>query len=306
MNYYILGNFMVFTDCDDVLVSTRDKIQGEIDKATDAFPTKELLSADINFKKGITLLQELNNSRSQHALARLNAIRHQITHSMMSFNDIRRELNLLRNYPNFPREIVTPIDDDKFYFAIDLISDGIIRREMYLEERDHFMELDNPKPNGLINYNPMYTLDCVSPEARQYMAEMNAYAKDSFVITHHNAGREVVSKEGLIIRDLHSKFIGVKFHKQEYVSGFRRPRQSKAEYVKEVFGIYDLSNCVLVDDSLDNINSWIENGGIGILYDPENKHQSNNRYMVIHALRVIEIVACLYDYIDKHPIMFLK
>ncbi len=42
--------------------------------------------------------------------------------------------------------------------------------------------------------------------------------------------------------------------------------EDKSEYIKKMFGISDLNNCVLIDDYSENLALWEEEGGIGIKF----------------------------------------
>ena len=69
---------------------------------------------------------------------------------------------------------------------------------------------------------------------------------------------------------------------------FRRPRYSKARFVSE--NSYDITKSILIDDSMDNISTWVRAGGIGIIYDIHNRYQDTDDYYVIHNFTYEEIM----------------
>ena len=61
----------------------------------------------------------------------------------------------------------------------------------------------------------------------------------------------------------------------------------------------DITKSILIDDSIENISNWVMNGGIGILYDVNNRFKSNDDYYVIHSFDYDEIMNVMYQIAEK-------
>lgn len=146
-------------------------------------------------------------------------------------------------------------------------------KEMFLEERDHCLEEDNQKEhNYIVDYQNTYVLKNATPgsiEMINEMIESDEY-EGYYCLSHHNGGREEKCKRNFINQVFNGKleFLGMRFHSEEYQEGKRRKRSSKALYIMRKFGLKDLSNCILIDDSTANLDEWIKYGGVAILYRP--------------------------------------
>lgn len=158
------------------------------------------------------------------------------------------------------------------------------KREMFLEERDNFLECDNKKDVGDIDYSFIYQSDHLIDGVLPMVNDLKNDNRYSFIgiLSHHNGGREETAKKKFVLESgICLPFFGLRFHLDKYTPNVRRERSSKALYVMQILNVNDLSNCVLVDDSIENLDEWKRHGGIAILYRPlsvDERLQGYNDY----------------------------
>lgn len=160
-------------------------------------------------------------------------------------------------------------------------------REMFLESRDNFLETDNTKPfgEGVINYGTIYQERHLVPgvvDTLNNIVLSNEY-DGVYVLSHHNGGREEVVKKSLIERLFKDvPFLGLRFHLEPHKPNSRRGRSSKAKFIMEKFGLTSLENCILIDDSIANLDEWDKHGGVAILYRPKTEEEEYQGYQEPH------------------------
>lgn len=189
-------------------------------------------------------------------------------------------------------------------------------REMFFEERDHFLESDNQlsEAYGLINYRDIYTEKNLVPGAIDMLNEVldEEQYDGVYCLSHHNGGREARCKENFIAKITNNKlgFLGLRFHLEKYESNKRRQRSSKAVYIMQRFGLESLNNCILVDDSTANLDEWIKYGGIAVLYRPmseDEKYQGTLNKNEYPYPRITEMSFLkLNEALDKYQVKIKK
>lgn len=178
-------------------------------------------------------------------------------------------------------------------------------KEMFLEERDHFLEMDNQQYGeyAIVNYNNIYDEKYIVPgviEMINDVIDSNEYA-GCFCLSHHNGGREEICKNTFIDRITQGRlpFLGLRFHSEEYKKDVRRPRSSKALYIMHKFNLASLEGFVLVDDSTANLDEWIKYGGIAILYRPVSLDEEYEGVLTPHGDNYPRITKMNKEELDK-------
>ena len=82
---------------------------------------------------------------------------------------------------------------------------------------------------------------------------------------------------------------------------FRRPRYSKAKFVKEELKL-DVRRSILIDDSKDNIDAWVSAGGIAIWYTQDPKNNETDKYYVLRNFTYQEIMGIVGRIAYKYQI----
>ncbi len=154
-------------------------------------------------------------------------------------------------------------------------------KEMFLEERDATLEADGKLPEGVIPYHEIYQEgrdpwtkeERWFPYIRENINELhNLFGTRLISLTAHNGiddmhGREFEAKgEAIesINHDLATRHYGLRFHATEHVPGVRRPRNSKASKIQELYGLEDLTGVVVLEDSKVVLQDILEHNGIPI------------------------------------------
>lgn len=155
-----------------------------------------------------------------------------------------------------PSEDVKKIDDRFFEF-----------RDLVLEEvPNRFKEK--------IDYNEIYQIKNLYPNVLEYINFIieNGSYDAVYAISHYNLPREWKPKQELLKLCFPNMtgIIPVQFHKEPYEKGKKRVKTIKALEVMELFGINDVHNFTLIDNSRSNVCEWAEYGGNGILFLPDS------------------------------------
>jgi len=174
--------------------------------------------------------------------------------------------------------------------------------DMFLEERDHFLEVDNLKKEGfVVDYKHIKVENLIpgSFEMIMELIESGQYGKVHF-LTHQTGPREDGLKKEFITKLTESKagYLSLRYHSGEYKEGVRRPRSSKAKYAMEQLGLESLEGCVLIDDSLENLDEWEKYGGIAILYRPMSNKEKKKGKLKSHGRnypRITEMTKKAFD-----------
>ena len=170
---------------------------------------------------------------------------------------------------------VKPVDQ-----VIEVIKLAIQDKEMFLEERDKTIEADGKLPTGVIPYDEIYREQNWIPYCKENVIELyNMFGERLISLTAHNGiddmhGREFEAKGNAIHRMVPEiPHFGLRFHAWEHRDGERRPRNSKAEKIKQIYGLDDLRGVVLIDDSIDNCKDIYARGGTPILVRQEKDNE---------------------------------
>lgn len=178
-------------------------------------------------------------------------------------------------------------------------------KEMFLEERDHFLEMDNQnnKEEAIVDYDSIYSIKHLIPGVIQMISEIidSREYHGCFCLSHHNGGREEIRKRNFINEITNNRlgFLGLRFHSEPYKKDFRRKRSSKALYVMEKFGLTDLTGCVLIDDSTANLDEWDKYGGWSILYRPISEDEEFEGSLTPHNRNYPRITKMDKEELDK-------
>ena len=260
---------LICLDNDDVLFNSSPLIQFHVERNWPQFATRILKTRERN----ISILQyqyDLTEAEIKKA----------------------RELGVIPNLPNFNtnrNDVIRGLEErkadfeDEFYRrplleigeALELVK---FDKEMFLEERDATVEADGKKADGLIPYVEIYDEKNWLPYTRINVNELyKVFGERLFSLTAHNGiddmhGREFDAKKEAIL-DINSaiKHYGLRFHNTEHIERFRRPRNSKGQKIKEIYGLDDLRGVVVVDDSPDNCIDVYSHGATPIFVNPNGR-----------------------------------
>lgn len=310
-----MGKFF-FVDLDDCIVESSPLIQQAFDEKTsfknDKLETLEhiLASCKETYEKNFIEVERAQTCNEKPKI--IGSIKvgsndiMKITSSSSGLTKEQKERNRLYRWYIKPLEISKKAYDE-----------ARMNKEMFLEERDYFLERDNQSLIGdaIVDYRSIYNVLNLTPGALNLINDVinsNEY-ENCFCLSHHNGGREEYCKELFINSVTNGKlpFIGLRFHSAPYRAGIRRPRSSKALHIIEKFNLPDLSGCVLVDDSTANLDDWVKYGGMGVLYRPisedeeyEGKLESHgDKYPRITKMDKLELDKALEFYNEKGKLL---
>ena len=153
-------------------------------------------------------------------------------------------------------------------------------KEMFLEERDATVEKDGKEKNGLIPYDQIYMENNWMPYVKENVQNLYEMTDGKVVsLTAHNGiddmnGREFEAKGDAVHRMvLDIPHYGLRFHAWEHIDGERRPRNSKALKLMQIYDLPNLHGVVAVDDSMDNCLDIYRYGGTPILVSQNKENQ---------------------------------
>ncbi len=264
---------LVCLDNDDTMFRSSPLINYHVDRNWPRFATK------------ILKVKERNISIVEYEYNRIFNI----------INQARRR-GLIPNIPNFNinRNDVIKTKEERDYNSFEEeyyqrplreISEALemerYEKEMFLEERDASLEADGKLKDGVIPYHEIY-LEGKDPWTKEdrwfpYINENinalhNLFGERLISMTAHNGiddmhGREFEAKREAIEKinkDLAQKHFGLRFHATEHVPGIRRPRNSKALRIMDLYGLEDLTGVVVLEDSKVVLQDILEHNGIPI------------------------------------------
>lgn len=305
----LCGGFMeniIFFDVDDCLVKSGHLQQKEVNSKTEFTDLK--LKVLESVERSLKVVLEYNEFVYEDSVNK-NTRPNLIATSSAGSNDIMR--NYDEKADNFAKE--------ELKIQTMAYNDAHNQVEMFKEERDHFLELNNMKSaeDGIIDYDMVYSESNLINDGINTVFD---FLDDSrfkiYTLSHHNGGRELESKKALLKRVFNDKlkFVGLRFHAEEYQKGVRRGRSSKAMYAMNTLGIPSLEKCVLIDDSTENLDEWLRRGGIPVLYRPltsEEKEKGeltphNKPYSRITEMNKEEIINIINGYNKQDKFVKIK
>ena len=279
---------MIFFDLDDCLAESSTKLQGMVDARTEF---KNVILTQLEYMKSMAkYAYEYNAREIERAMAQgekpniignIKAGSNDIfktSYNNEKLSELEKDKNRIKRWYYDPLELAKSIYEKT---CNDL--------EMFKEERDHFLEMDNQKSfeEGCVVYQDIYVIENMIPGAFNMVNDVynsGEYDGGVYVLSHHNGGREEIVKNNFVTNTFRNvPFLGMRFHAEEYQKGVRRPRSSKALYIMKKFNLLDLSGCVLVDDSLENLDEWAKYGGIAVLYRPLSQDEIHFGKMFDHG-----------------------
>lgn len=257
-------------DNDDVLFESSPLIQYHVERNWPKY-SKAILQ---NRERMVSIVQyqydQINNIIEN---ARKNGEIPNIPNFNVNRNDVIRETDTVE------------ADFEDKYYRRPLLEIGQVLeqakydKEMFLENRDATVEKDGKLDiiHGLIPYHEIYREDNWFPYTKENVNQLyDVFGERLISLTAHNGiddnhGREFEAKENSLHQmNPNIKHYGLRFHKTEHIDGVRRPRNSKAEKIQNIYGLDDLNGVVILDDSMANCLDIYNHGGTPILYNPLN------------------------------------
>ena len=180
------------------------------------------------------------------------------------------------------------------------ILDAILEENLYIDYDDEKEKITRRNYNK-INYDEIYVDENLIPGAVEYVRNiLENRGKNDFVIflSHKNPEREGIIKA----KRLYELFPTVDavetipFH----IEPGTKNVSSKALWIKQVYGLDNLSNCYLIDNSKNNCIDFRKHGGYDIRYLPEKFN--NNHTLADHMSKL----DCLDPYMIQFIISYIK
>ena len=280
---------LAFWDLDDCIVESSPLIQAAFDEKT-RFKNKKLLSLEYTLasckeayeKNKLEIERAYACGEKPKLIGNIKVGSNDVIKTSSGdkqIDELEKEKRRIERWYKRPLEIS--------YMAY---GDAYWAKEMFLEERDHFLERDNQgliEKEGIVDYSTIYTLDHATPKSIELINQIidSGTYEGCYCLSHHNGGREEICKKIFIEKTFNNKlgFLGLRFHSEEYKEEVRRPRSSKAVYVMHKFNLPSLEGCVLVDDSTANLDEWVKYGGMAILYRPISEDEEYEGDLVPHG-----------------------
>ena len=152
--------------------------------------------------------------------------------------------------------IVTKVLKTKFNYTFDQDTEDEEDYLEYLDKQDMVKELMfNSKETyytNILNFKELYNIDHIDPIRASYL--FNNYSDICFVF-YYNTLKELNAKNDLIKKvfgDISILPIPYRMNDQ---------RVNKAEFIKEICKLDDLSDCLLLDNSYKSLEEWYLQGG---------------------------------------------
>lgn len=280
---------LIFLDLDDCIVESSPLIQASFDKKT-RFKNDKLLSLEYVLasckeayeRNKVEIERAYNSGEKPKLIGNVKIGSNDVLKTTSSGNikidEAEKEKRRIIRWYKKPLELSKMAYGDAYW-----------AKEMFLEERDHFLESDNQKSyeDGIVDYDSIYILDHQTPNAIEMIKEVidSCEYDGEYCLSHHNGGREEFRKNNFVNETFEGRlpFLGLRFHSEEYKEGVRRPRSSKALFVMRKFNLPNLEGCILVDDSTANLDEWIKYGGIAILYRPISEDEEYEGELAPHG-----------------------
>lgn len=290
-----MKKYKLFIDCDDVIVMSSPLIQKDVENNT-RFKSSELISRE-RLLKMLRYFQKKINDKNI-SLEELAMLKESLKYEMNANDVIRVEQGDV-SITSAIQTLCSLAEHDK---------------EMFLEERDAYLERDNKNlEGGAVDYDSIYRKENMAPCNSVFLKWLydTELFSDIYEITSQNGPREDNAKANLNKKEFpFIHYLSLRFHNTEHVDGIRRGRSSKAEYTMRTLNIPDLADCVLIDDSTANVTDWMNYNGIGLLYKPlsllERKEKrfdnlyidpnTGRRFVRIFSLNALEVQNAIENY----------
>lgn len=256
---------LLVLDNDDVLFNSSPLIQYHVEKNWPKFSSRILKQRE----RVISVMEyQYDQILAEIARAKLN---HEIP-NLKDFNVNRNDV--IRT----EEEAIFDFEDRYYRKPIDEMLDDLslvkFDKEMFLEGRDATVEADGKLSisDGLIPYHEIYQEANWFPYTMENVRKLhNVFGERLISLTAHNGindtkGREFEAKGEAVHKMVpEMKHYGLRFHATEHIDGERRPKNSKAKKIMQLYNLEDLRGVVIVDDSLDNCVDIYNHGGTPIL-----------------------------------------
>ena len=308
MNY--VNGFYLFVDLDDVLIDSHNEMNDDLVRAYgDKYDWKHTVICQQQFDDHSKLLVANHHDRAKRAIDSIQRLRAEVAKNGMHYREMENCFRSINSYAydvNYSEE-----QNNDFHYHLGSMGKFFVKKEQILDARDTKLFEDNHLPFGqhAVHYENYYTRERLMKNPLEKDKPTN-FAKiitsplidgDTRILSHYNGPNEGSAKTDFC-NDCYPDgvFEPLFFHeKNVFDPTFRRPRYSKAKYVINELGC-DITRSILIDDSMDNINAWVDARGIAILFDPKNRYQTNNRFYVIHSLDYVEVMVVLDQIADKY------
>ena len=263
---------LLVLDNDDVLFRSSPLIQFHVERNWPKFSTKILKSRE----RAISIVQHQYDevSRIIEEAKRKGEIPNLPDFNMMRNDVIKTESDENADFnEEYYRKPLVEIGE-----VLDMVKHD---KEMFLEERDATVEADGKLDNGVIPYDRIYSERNWMPYTLENVRNLYEELEGKVIsLTAHNGiddmnGREFKAKGDAISKMVPDmKHLGLRFHAWEHIEGERRPRNSKAIKLMQIYDLPNLHGIVAVDDSMENCLDIFRYGGTPILVSQDK----NNRY----------------------------
>lgn len=278
---------LLFVDLDDCIVESSPLIQKAFDEKT-SFKNKTLETLEYTMK---SCLETYVKNKLEVVRAIFSREKPKLIGNVkVGSNDVMKTTfvdSILtdseKRERRFYRWYIKPLDISKQAYE-----EAKKNWDNFLEERDHFLEQDNQSSIGdaIVDYRNIYNSEHLTPGAVNMINETidSGEYEGCYCLSHHNGGREEYCKQLFIASITNGKLplVGLRFHAEEY-SGKRRQRSSKALHVMKKFNLSSLKGCVLIDDSVENLNDWVKYGGMAVLYRPMSEDEKYDGKLEPHG-----------------------
>ena len=263
---------LLVLDNDDVLFRSSPEIQFYVERNWPHLGAAKLMQREriisvlqYQYRQIEKIISEARNNHEKPILPDFSTMRNDVIKTVAESSD------------DFEQEFYEkPVNE-----MMEIIKLAMHDKEMFLEERDKTIEADGKLITGVIPYDEIYSEKNWIPYSKENVIELyKLFGERLISMTAHNGiddmhGREFTAKGDAVHRMVAEiPHYGLRFHAWEHREGERRPRNSKGEKLKQIYGLGDLTGVVLVDDSLANCIDVYERGGTPILIsqNKENKY----------------------------------
>ncbi len=306
---YVNG-FFLFVDMDDVLIDSHNEMNDDLVRAYGKqYDWKNTVDCQQQFDEHAKILVANHGERAHRAIEGIKRIREEVQRNGMYYSDMD---NCFKNVNSYAYDLNYSEDENgDFHYHLGNMGKFFVKKEKILDARDTKLFEDNHIEGGKhkVYYENYYTkerllnnpLEKDKPDNFAKIVTSPLIDGATRILSHYNGPNEKRAKVDLCNQCYPDGiFEPLFFHENNtYNPLFRRPRYSKAKYVINELKL-DIHRCILIDDSMENINAWIMAGGIPILFDPKNRYSDNNRFYVIRSLDYNEIMNVLNRIADRY------
>ncbi len=293
------NGFNLFVDLDDVLIKSHEDMNNDlVRKYGSQFDWKRTTDAQDGFDEHMKALLANHGERAKVAEEGIAGIREIVQRDGMYYAEMQARFDKLNSNENDSNYSESANKD--FHYHMDMLAKYFILKERLLDARDTKLYEDNHEDAGKygVHYENYYTRERLlsrdedkhKPEVIDRLSREGGFEGSIKVLSHYNGPNEERAKTAFC-QDCYpsTEFTPLFFHEvNKYNPEFRRPRYSKAKFV--ISKNYDITKSILIDDSMENINAWVSQGGIGIVYDPKHRREDTDKYYVIHDFTFEEIM----------------